>query len=293
MSELQFQVDPAQVASILDRVSDASPENIHEVWQRFNRQQWPALFQMIDLAADVGQLGRVRTLVQRWGDAWPEFFAVANHLLALQILVDHPIVPDNALTATVLGERDLTLAADQLHSHGCTHIDFFLNSDQRTRLDATVSELARSHAGRWQQPSPAEAPELFQLIESGLNSQSFRELTELDFSRDEYSLTLSLQALDKKGIGWHRDLYWPREWLGDDVLALFYAVGDEPDGKGGEFLYYLPDSNQIVSMHRRRHQATILSNGKGRDQRILHAVAEFRTLDSERHLVILQCRRAK
>lgn len=289
MTELNDQVT---VASILNRVTDVTPDNVEEVWQRFQPDDWPLLFALIDLAADVPQLGRVEPMMAAWNELWPDFASVAKDLLGLQVLVDHPIVPPYAAAAPVRGSEEMTAAADDLRSEGCTTIDFFLTSEQRTRLDGVVSELSRTHAGCWQQLQPADAPELFALMTAGLSSASFSELTGLDLSRDEFTLTLSLQSLDRKGIGWHRDLYWPSEWLGEDVLGVFYGIGDEPPGKGGEFLYYQPQRNQVVSLQRGRHQTTILSNGKSRDQRILHAVAKFHALDSARHLVILQCRRS-
>ena len=122
-------------------------------------------------------------------------------------------------------------------------------------------------------------------------SERFGTLTGFDIERDDYSLTLSLQDLDPAGIGWHRDLYWPREWVGEDVFAVLYGLGDDSEEKGGAFVYYVPWENQVYARYRQRHEATILWNAREDSGRILHAVSGYHGEDTSRHLLILQCLR--
>ena len=133
--------------------------------------------------------------------------------------------------------------------------------------------------------------DLFTLFDTALASDRFRRLTGFDLDREAYTLTLSLQDLDPAGIGWHRDLYWPKEWVGEDVFAVLYGLSDDSAEKGGAFLYYVPWFNQLHAGYRRRHQATVLWNSRDDEGRILHAVSGYHTEDTSRHLIILQCLR--
>ena len=102
-----------------------------------------------------------------------------------------------------------------------------------------------------------------------VRSEAFGRLTGYDPTRDEFTLTLSLQDLQGEGIGWHRDLYWPKEWVGQDVFAVLYGLGSDDPSKGGAFLHYEPWTNSLRGIYRQAHQATILWNHHTTEGRLL------------------------
>ena len=262
-----------------------------EGWDLFGRDRWPDLFPLLTVAADLPRLAGHRSLAELPDGFWPRLDEVAADLAHLQRLVDHPLVPASARTAGCHPRSALDEAAAELeHSH-CVTIDFLLDGAGRQRLDQLVGKLARERQGSWGQLERAEAPELFELFDRALASRRFRRLTGFDPARDAYTLTLSLQDLDAAGIGWHRDLYWPREWVGEDVFAVLYGLGDDSPEKGGAFLYYVPWDNDLAVCYRKRHEATVLWNSRDDAGRLLHAVSGYRTADTSRHLIILQCLR--
>lgn len=260
-------------------------------WNTFDAAHWPTLFRLLDLAAGLPPLHDNPALANLSPELWPDFTAVTGDLLRLQQLVAHPIVP-NAAQLTLSHSADaLTDATAELERDHCTTLADLLDPASQALLETAIAELEREHTGRWGQLAPVEAPALFELAEEILSGEPFRQLTGFELGHDDYSLTLSLQSLEPVGIAWHRDLYWPREWVGQDVFAVFYALGNDSPEKGGAFVYYLPWSNQIRAIYRRRHQATVLWNGRTHEQRILHAVSGYAGASTDRHLLILQCLR--
>ncbi len=208
-------------------------------------------------------------------------------------MIDHPIVPAGAAVAGCHSLPGLEQATAELERTHCVTVDFLLDDSGRRQLDDLVSELAAERGGRWGQLERTEAPELFALFDHALARDRFGRLTGFDAERDAYTLTLSLQDLDPAGIGWHRDLYWPREWVGEDVFAVLYGLGEDSPEKGGAFLYYVPWEDELYACYRRRHQATVLWNSRDDAGRILHAVSGYHTADTSRHLIILQCLRRR
>ena len=277
-------------AALLGRLRDLAGDG-GEGWDLFGRESWPDLFPLLTVAADLPRFAGHRSLVELPAGLWPELDAVAADIGHLQRMVDHPWVPKAARVGGCQPLSKLDAAAAELEQTHCATVDFLLDDTERRHLDALVDELAVERAGSWGQLERPEAPELFTLFDQALASERFGGLTGFDLERDTYTLTLSLQDLDPAGIGWHRDLYWPREWVGKDVFAVLYGLGDDSPEKGGAFLYYDPWGNDLVACYRRRHQATVLWNSADDRGRILHAVSGYHTVDTSRHLIILQCLR--
>lgn len=262
-----------------------------EGWDLFGRTTWPQLFPLLTVAADMPRFAGHRSLAELPSGHWPELDSVTADLCHLQRMVDHPLVPATASAADCHQLAALEAAAAELEASHCVTVDFLHQSSERRRLDEVISALAVERAGSWGQLERPEAPELFDLFDQALGSKRFSRLTGFDLERDTYTLTLSLQDLDAAGIGWHRDLYWPREWVGEDVFSVLYGLGDDSPKKGGAFLYYVPWTNDLLVCYRRRHQATVLWNSRDDTGRILHAVSGYHTADTSRHLIILQCLR--
>lgn len=286
---LERSADPAPAEAVLGKLRGLGDGG--EGWDLFDRDSWPDLFPLLTLAADLPRLAGHRSLAELPAGLWPELDSVAADVGRLQQMIDHPVVP---VTAAVAGCHPLSAldpATAELKQSHCVTIDFLLDAAGRQRLDTLVSELAKERAGSWGQLELAEAPELFDLFDQALGSDRFGRLTGFELECDTYTLTLSLQDLDATGIGWHRDLYWPREWVGEDVFAVLYGLGDDSPEKGGAFLYYVPWANDLLACYRRRHQATVLWNSREDSGRILHAVSGYHTADTSRHLIILQCLR--
>ncbi|MEM7587244.1 MAG: hypothetical protein AAF560_27890 [Acidobacteriota bacterium] len=277
-------------SSILARLAEL-PTTSGESWEAFDPEDWPQLFALLAVAADLPRLVDNRALSDMPDGLWPELRTVTTELRALQGLVDLPIVPGAASPVACRTLPELESAVTELEQTHCVTVDFLLEPDQRTRLDALVAELAVDRLGQWGQLERDEAPELFDVFDRALAGEHFRRLTGFDHQRDEFTLTLSLQDLDRTGIGWHRDLYWPREWVGQDVFAVLYGLGDDAPEKGGAFLYYTRHDNAIRACYRQKHQATVLWNSREDSGRILHAVSRYLTEDTSRHLIILQCLR--
>lgn len=277
------------VRRLLDRLRSQTSASAAEIWGSIAPDEQAPLFFLLDVAAGLPRLRGHETLARLPAGIWPELGAVARDLVVLQRLVDAPALP--AGTRFVETFSDVRAAAEQLREHQVVNIDFLLDAEGRSALESAVAGETAQRAGSWGQISPEDAPALHQALGRGLDSPAFRQLTGFDRRRHPYSLTLSLQTLDSTGIGWHRDLYWPREWVGQDVFAVFHAVGDESPEKGGAFLYYLPWHDRVYAFHRRRHQTTVLWNAAETDRRILHAVSGYHGADSRRHLVIAQCLR--
>ncbi len=281
---------PASAEAVLDALRGL-PGDGGEGWELFDRERWEVLFPLLTVAADLPRLAEHRSLAELPAGAWPQLDEVVADVARLQRMVDHPRVPAAARAAVCHPRPALDEAAAELtHSH-CVTVDFLLDDAGRRRLDDLVAELAAERDGTWGQLERDEAPEIFDLFDQALASRRFQRLTGFDLERDAYTLTLSLQDLDAAGIGWHRDLYWPREWIGEDVFAVLYGLGDDSPEKGGAFLYYVPWAGDLVACYRRRHQATILWNSRDDAGRLLHAVSGYHTADTSRHLIILQCLR--
>jgi hypothetical protein len=271
-----------------ERERGASPA---ELWRAFPRHRWPALFPLLTLAADLPRLSGNDSITNLAPDLWPEFTQVTADLLHLEHLLDHPVVPEDAEAEHVFGRGDLEAAAGRLETDHCITFEGWLEEEERRRLDHAIEQLAQTRAGSWGALPEEEAPEVHALFKDALARPVFHRLTGFEPSRDEYTLTLSLQDLDDKGIGWHRDLYWPREWVGQDVFAVLYGLGNDSPEKGGAFLHYVPWNNTLRAVYRQRHQATILWNHHTTEGRLLHAVEGYRGEDTSRHLLILQCLR--
>jgi len=284
---------PDSVRRLLEAVralpADAAPAHC---WDVLPSADWPALFRLIDLAADLPRLAPNRTLAAWPRNAWPELAAVRDDLVRLQALVDRPAVPRAARPAPEHRLAELDDAIRELATRHCVHVDFLLDAADRAALDREIDALKADKLGTWGELACDAAPGVYAIFERALGGERFRRLTGFDLERDDFTLTLSLQDLDAAGIGWHRDLYWPREWVGEDVFAVLYALGDDCPERGGAFLYYVPWENELLALYRRRHQATVMWNSADPDGRLLHAVSEFLTPETARHLIILQCRRS-
>jgi hypothetical protein len=277
---------------ILDVLRDLPADADAEAWWRtLTAEDWPALFPLLGIAADLPRLKDSSALAATAPELWPELARVGADVLRLQRLVDHPAVPPAARPAPVFSIADSAAAQVELAESRCVTVDFLFDELGRQALAAQVEELARERMGAWGEVSRDERPALFDLVDAALGGDRFGDLTGFDLDRDDYTLTLSLQDLDPAGIGWHRDLYWPREWVGEDVFSVLYGLGDDSPAKGGAFLYYVPEHNGLWAVYRRRHQATVLWNCRDGGRRLLHAVSGYRGEDTSRHLLILQCRR--
>ncbi len=296
MNDLQ----PESFQALLDRCDRIAHENPPEIdptafatacWSSFTTREWPAAFRLLDIGAGLPRLGGHPTLAELPHDLWPRLTEVTSQISQLQVLVDHPIIPDGSRLAPP--SEDLAAARARVDDHHCATVDFFLGANQRRRLDVAIDALRPKKDGSWGALTRAEAPEVHDLMATGLANDAFRHMTGYDPARDTFSVTLSLQNLETSGIGWHRDLYWPAEWVGQDVFAVFYALGNDSPDKGGAFVYYLPWHNQVHHFYRQRHQATVLWNSADPDGRILHAVSGYHGADTERHLMILQCLRRR
>ncbi len=268
-----------------------SPVEAATFWRQLAPERWPELFELLAVAADLPRLADNRALADLPPDRWPRLTEVATDVVNLQRLVDTPVVPPEAQAAACHGPDGLETAAAELESAHCVTVDCLLELGRHRDLDRAVAALAETKMGTWGQLEREEAPELFGIFDEALAGDRFHRLTGYRAERDTYSLTLSLQDLDPAGIGWHRDLYWPREWVGEDVFAVLYGLGDDSPEKGGAFLYYVPWSPGLHACYRRHHQATVLWNSRDDEGRILHAVSGYHGEDTSRHLIILQCLR--
>ncbi len=267
------------------------PTTAGEAWNAFDRGDWPHLFALLAVAADLPRLSDNRALEAMPRELWPQLSDVAAGVCTLQQMIDNPQIPRQCRMASCRSLSQLDTAVEELERAHCVTIDFLLEPQQRPVLDSLIEQLAIERMGKWGQLERTEAPDVFDVFDAGLASDRFLQLTGFELERDEYSLTLSLQDLDPAGIGWHRDLYWPREWVGQDVFAVLYGLGGDSPEKGGAFLYYAPSDNAIYACYRQKHQATVLWNSKEDTGRILHAVSRYLTADTSRHLIILQCLR--
>lgn len=286
-------VAPAAVRRVLESLrAPGADAGAARRWDAFPRSDWPALFHLLDLAADLPRLAANRTLAAFSGELWPELEAVRRDLGLLQDLVDRPALPARARMAAERRLEELDEAVRELEENHCVHVDFLLPETDREALDAEIGRLWQERPGSWGELERGAAPAVHEIFDRALGGDAFRRLTGFDVERDERSLTLSLQDLRPQGIGWHRDLYWPEEWVGEDVFAVLYALGTDTPERGGAFLYYVPWENEIYALYRRRHQATILWNSADAEGRLMHAVSEYLTSETSRHLVILQCHRS-
>ncbi len=276
--------------AILERLR-GQPVDGSDGWRLFNHDDWPRLFALLTLAADLPRFDGHRSLAELPAGFWPGLDAVAADIVRLQKMIDHPVVTTGTRIAPCQTLPGLEQARQELEQSHCVTVDFLFDQAGRQQLDALISALAVERDGSWGQLERGETPELFELFDQALGSDRFKTLTGFELDRDTYSLTLSLQDLDPAGIGWHRDLYWPREWVGEDVFAVLYGLGDDDPDKGGAFVYYVPWANDLAACYRKRHQATVLWNSREDSGRILHAVSGYHTADTSRHLIILQCLR--
>lgn len=283
------QTDSEEILELLRSLPEGT--DLETWWQALPRERWPQLFRLLNLAADLPRLSANATLADLSQDLWPELSRVVKDLGHLERLVDTPVVPQEAVTDTSYSHKNLSQARAQLKADHCVTFEHLFGETRSSHLDAHLKALAKTKMGTWGQLERAEAQELFEVVEEGLAGEDFRCLTGYDPARDEFTLTLSLQDLQPSGIGWHRDLYWPKEWVGQDVFAVLYGLGDDSPAKGGAFLYYVPWTNTLRAIYRQRHQATILWNHHTTEGRLLHAVSGYHGADTSRHLMILQCLR--
>lgn len=286
---------PSDAVEILESLRSLPRQaSIAEVWKAFPRKRWPQLFRLLNVAADLPRLSENATLASLPADLWPELSRVVGDLRLLERLIDTPVVPEDAEAEASYTLVDLARARTQLEADHCVTIEGLFGAVRSAELDERLEPLNETRMGTWGELARDDAPGLFKVVEESLASPEFRQLTGFDPKRDEFTLTLSLQDLQQTGIGWHRDLYWPKEWVGQDVFAVLYGLGCDSPQKGGAFLHYVPWTNTLRAIYRQRHQATILWNHHTTEGRLLHAVEGYHGADTSRHLMILQClRRSK
>lgn len=274
------------------RRNPPSNGGVEGFWSGLGPDQWPSLFELLTVAADLPRLGESPTLKTLSPDLWPQLSSVTEDLARVQTLVDQPILPPGT---EVVPSRSLRTALDdattELQDTHCVTVEDLLDAQQRAALDARIDALKTTRMDFWGQLDRDEEPALFELFDAVLGGHAFRKLTGFDLERDEYSLTLALQDLQSEGIGWHRDLYWPKEWVGQDVFPILYGLTDDSPHKGGAFVYYVPWHNALYATYRQRHQATVMWNSRDTPGRLLHAVTGYHGADTSRHLLILQCLR--
>ena len=170
-------------------------------WTAFTPAEWPALFRLLAVAADLPRLTASSALADLEPGLWPELARVSGDLGRLQALADRPVVPPGARPATVYSTAELEAAAAELAEARCVTVDFLFDDDRRHAVDAVVGELAAEKMGTWGELEHGTAPALFELFDEALGGERFRRLTGFELGRDEYTLTLSLQDLDRAGIG--------------------------------------------------------------------------------------------
>lgn len=277
------------IQALLHRLHNI-PEGV-EPWNAFSSDDDPALFRLLDLAADMPRLRSNETLAAWPAALWPELAATRDGLFLLQDLVDQPIVPDRAQASACYGISDLDAAQRELHDDHHAWVDFFFDPEQQSRLDDLLAKLDTASLPPWGELPRDGAPEIYALGEEALTHERFRQLTGFDIQRDEYTLTLSQQALDPAGIGWHRDLYWPKEWIGEDVFAVLYGLTSDAPENGGAYIYFVENKAELRYHYRQRHQATVIWNGQTREQRPIHAVSRYHGDATARHHLHFQCRR--
>ncbi|MEE8524179.1 MAG: hypothetical protein V3T72_09635, partial [Thermoanaerobaculia bacterium] len=220
--------------TILDLLRDLPADDRPEDWWgMLTAEDWPRLFPLLGVAADLPRLKDSSALAGMPPDLWPELSRVGDDVRRLQRLVDHPAAPAAARPAPVYSIADLQAARVELAESRCVTVDFLFDRLPRQALAAQVEDLTRDKMGSWGQLERDQRPALFDLVDEALASDRFRDLTGFELDRDDYTLTLSLQDLDPAGIGWHRDLYWPKEWVGEDVFSVLYGLGDDSPAKGG------------------------------------------------------------
>lgn len=250
-----------------------------QVWTLVPRPEWHLLFELVDWAAAAGETPL---------DANPfrDEILERDDFARLKMIVDHPIVGAESRACSVassIGE-----ARKQLSEKRCAHLNFFFSDDQKRELPHLLAAEATEFHGRWAQASRQQCPKLFDLFEEAMAS-TLAPLVGFEPSTDQFTLTISLQSLKTNGIPWHRDLYWPKEWVGRDVFAVFYALDSDSKEKGGAFINYVSHDNEVFHHYRRMNDVTVIWNGRTADDRPLHAVSGFRSADTSRHLIILQC----
>ncbi len=275
---------------LLRRLEALGEQPVVKWWDSLESADWPTLFRLLTVAADLPLFADHRPLRQPPRELWPQLASVADDMLRLQRLVQCPTVPQGTRLMPCLPADDGEAGQELRDSH-CVTVSRLFDRQQEQQLDRLVNDLRVTKEGSWGALERSEACELFGLFDTALASQSFRRLTGYEAARDTYSLTLSLQSLQAEGIGWHQDLYWPREWIGEDVFAVLYGLSEDTADKGGAFVYYVPWHNEIRAVFRRHHQATVLWNAKEPEGRLLHAVSHYHGDDTRRPLIILQCLR--
>lgn len=281
-------MSPAAAQHVLERLRqlEGPPESWWDTW---TADEWPILFRLLQVAADLPLFADNNTLSQPPAGLWPELASVASDITRLQQLVQTPTVSSARLMDSLPAHSPA--AAAELQDSHCVTVHDLLDEGGRRRLDTAVDALRLSKADSWGALTRQEGPEVFEIFDAALADPAFADLTGYRAERDTYTLTLSLQSLQASGIGWHQDLYWPKEWVGEDVFAVLYGLGDDDVERGGAFVYYEPWRNEIRAVYRRRHQATVLWNARQPEGRLLHAVSGYHTDDTSRHLIILQCLR--
>jgi|GEM_PF-4960193 len=291
---LPAKVRDTDIERVLDCLRSMENASVEAIWEALGRDHWPALFTLLDIGAGLPRLAGHETVRRMRAETWPRLLDTVADLVRVQRLVDRPIVPPGAQPVPTL--RDAESAAEQLAEHRCVNLEGFLGAAGCAALEAAVEDQTLRWTGSWGDVTRDNASDLYAAMERGLGSAAFRRLSGFDLERHRFRLTLSLQSLETTGIGWHRDLYWPREWVGHDVFAVFHGLDEEASGaprgeRGGAFVYYLPWHNQVYAFYRKRHQTTVLWNAAHTERRILHAVSGYHGADTRRHLVIAQCLR--
>lgn len=275
---------------LLRRLEVLAEQPVEDWWDALEPQDWPVLFRLLTVAADLPLFADHRHLRHPPADLWPQLAQVADDMLRLQRLVQCPSVPAATRLMPCLA-ADAEEAGQELQDSHCVTVSRLLTPPQEKELDRLVDGLRATKDGSWGALERSEARAVFDLFDAALASPSFQRLTGYQAGRDTYTLTLSLQSLQAAGIGWHQDLYWPREWIGEDVFAVLYGLSEDSPDKGGAFVYYVPWHNELRAVFRRQHQATVLWNAKEAAGRLLHAVSRYHGDDTSRPLIILQCLR--
>jgi hypothetical protein len=257
------------------------------MWHYFTPEEWPALFDLADVCRGMHELIQNFRAGHLPG-MWPPLAKVISDGLAIEGLLNWPAVVEGATPALC---REPDKAKEDFERDGCVNINFLIRQQNVADLDRCINQLRtrfsygniRLDLRREIYPDLAQ---LFDIVEEGLSSDSFRDLTGYRFSPDSYRLAIAMQNLPASGLCWHRDIDWPVE---PDAVTVIYSLKDRPHQDGGAFLYYCERTNEIKYIVRQCHEASILRNGEPKHKRIFHAVSESQGADKSRETMIIQC----
>lgn len=257
------------------------------MWHYFNREEWPALFDLADVC------GGMHRLIQDFraghlAGMWPPLVKVISDGVAIEGLLNWPAVVKDATPAIC---RDPDKAKEDFDRDGCVNINFLIGQQNVADFDQCVHQLRnrfsynniRVDLRREDYPDLAR---LFDIIEEGLSGYSFSNLTGYRFSPDSYRLAIAMQNLPERGLCWHRDIDWPVE---PDAVTVIYSLKDRAREDGAAFLYYCARTNEMKYIFRQCHEASILRNDSPKHKRIFHAVSESHGTDKSRETMIIQC----